>query len=110
MATSAPTILFTFFNTQISNHSFLSSSDLDFTSSVKIYNVEDGVPLGHELSGSHHESMDLFLKSLRENIARKIQTVAEETGINLTCIATDSFLSPFACEIAEQMNIPWTGS
>ncbi|WCJ41940.1 Anthocyanidin 3-O-glucosyltransferase [Euphorbia peplus] len=107
MATSAPTIAFSFFNTRSANHSLLSSSDLDLPSNVKIYNVEDGVPLGHKFSGGHHERMDLFLKSARENIERKIQTVAVETGINLTFIVSDCFLSPFACEIAEQMNIPW---
>ncbi|WCJ39230.1 Anthocyanidin 3-O-glucosyltransferase [Euphorbia peplus] len=110
MATSAPDITFSFFNTQQSNHSLLqSASRLNFPSNIKTYNIEDGVPLGYHYSDHQHEPIDLFLKAAGEILTRRIQNVSDETGIKFTCIVTDSFFSQFVAEIVEEKmnNIPW---
>ncbi|WCJ18204.1 Anthocyanidin 3-O-glucosyltransferase [Euphorbia peplus] len=105
LANSAPNILFSFFSTQTSNQSLL-SSNLGLPSNIKIYDVQDGVPTGYQLTGNPLEQVNLFLSAAPEIITRRIETVVEETGIKITCILSDAFLT-FSGEIADKFGASW---
>ncbi|WCJ18205.1 Flavonol 3-O-glucosyltransferase [Euphorbia peplus] len=107
LANSAPDILFSFFSTEKANQSLLSSSpDLHLPSNIKIYDVEDGVPMAYRFTGKPHEHVNLFLSAAQEILTRRIKTVVEETGIKITCILSDAFLT-FSGEIADKFGVSW---
>ncbi|XP_065872436.1 kaempferol 3-O-beta-D-galactosyltransferase-like [Euphorbia lathyris] len=108
LSNSAPHILFSFFSTQKSNESLLSSysDDLQLPSNIKIYDVEDGVPMGYQFTGKPHEQVNLFLKAAPEILTRRIETVVAETGMKISCIISDAFLT-FSGEIADKFDASW---
>ncbi|WCJ18206.1 Flavonol 3-O-glucosyltransferase [Euphorbia peplus] len=107
LANSAPDILFSFFGTQSSNESLLASfSDLRLPSNIKIYDVEDGVPMGYRFTGHPLEPVNLFLSVAPEILTGRIEAVVEETGIKMSCIISDAFLT-FSGEIADKFGVSW---
>ncbi|XP_065869509.1 anthocyanidin 3-O-glucosyltransferase 7-like [Euphorbia lathyris] len=104
ISNSAPHILFSFFNTKNSNDSLL--SDLHLPSNINIYNVEDGVPMGYRFTGAPHEQVNLFLNAAPEILTSRIETVVAETGMKISCIISDAFLT-FSGEIADKFDASW---
>ncbi|KAI4380397.1 hypothetical protein MLD38_006592 [Melastoma candidum] len=96
LASSAPTIRFSFLSTPESNSSlFYSGSDtLSSLPSILVYDVGAG------------KSPDQFLKSAKSNYEGAIGHAERESGIKASCLLTDVFML-FACEIAESLSIKW---
>ncbi|XP_059446926.1 anthocyanidin 3-O-glucosyltransferase 7-like [Corylus avellana] len=110
LARAAPNVHFSFINTPNSTHSLLSKStaDDDVPHNIKFYQVADGVPENHVLTGKNPvEAVNLFLKATPDNLKKGLDTAAAETGKRITCLLSDAFLSASAAEIAEDMNVPW---
>ncbi|KAL8461328.1 hypothetical protein ACS0TY_032709 [Phlomoides rotata] len=63
LAAAAPTVRFSYFNTAGSNHKFFSNLGKNSCPNIKVYNVEDGVPDRHALSGNLEEIIELFIKA-----------------------------------------------
>ena len=74
---------------------------------IKAYNVADGVPEGHMLSGNNPlERVELFLKAARGNLREGVEAAEREGGVRVSCFLTDAFLW-FAAEMAEERRVPW---
>ncbi|RVW90731.1 UDP-glycosyltransferase 78D2 [Vitis vinifera] len=73
---------------------------------LKSYDVADGVPVGHVLSGNPAEGVGLFLKEAPANFKRAMEVAVAETGRKISCLVTDAFLW-FAADMAEEMGVPW---
>ncbi|RVW79683.1 Anthocyanidin 3-O-glucosyltransferase 2 [Vitis vinifera] len=80
------------------------SDDVD--DNIKAYNVADGMPEGHVLSGNPQEGIELFLKATPGNFREVVEVAEGESGMRISCLLTDAFLW-FAGEMAEDRCIPW---
>ncbi|KAL6340501.1 hypothetical protein AAG906_006166 [Vitis piasezkii] len=107
LASAAPDAKFSFFSTANSN-SFLFSarSPGGVLGNLKPYDVPDGVPVGHVLSGNPAEGDGLFLKEAPANFKRAMEVAVAETGRKISCLVTDALLW-FAADMAEEMGVPW---
>ncbi|KAI4311719.1 hypothetical protein MLD38_036594 [Melastoma candidum] len=96
LASSTPTIRFSFLSTPESNSSlFHSGSDtLSSLPNILVYDVGAG------------KSPEQFLKSAKSNYEGAIGHAERESGIKAGCLLTDVFML-FACEIAESLSIQW---
>lgn len=102
-----PEAHFSFFNTAKSNESLLTTSESNLQSNIKVYNISDGIPLGHVLTDDPLEPIDLFLKATPKNFQTGIDIAIKETGKNITCLITDGFFL-FSADLAINLgNIPW---
>nr|UWT49859.1 flavonol 3-O-galactosyltransferase [Morella rubra] len=108
LAHAAPNVRFSFFSTAKSNHSLFSAAKVDesFPHNVKSYNVEDGMPAGHVLSGHPVEAVDLFLNVSTENFKRGVDVAVAENGKRITCLLSDAFLTS-AGDVAEYFHVAW---
>ncbi|KAF5731904.1 anthocyanidin 3-O-glucosyltransferase 7 [Tripterygium wilfordii] len=107
LATAAPQVHFSFFNTEKSNETLFSSSkSSQLPHNFRAYSVDDGVPAGHVLSGHPLEAVEFFLKAGAESFKKGIDIALAETGTNITCFLMDGFVV-FAGEIAGDLGIPW---
>ncbi|KAL5562703.1 hypothetical protein UlMin_032450 [Ulmus minor] len=103
LAREAPNVHFSFFNTAISNTSIFPPN---LPTNIKAFDLEDGMPAGHVLSGKPHEAVNLFLKAAPEMFKKAIDVAETETGLKITCMLTDAFLT-FSADIAEDLRVPW---
>uniref|UniRef100_A0A2N9EMH4 Glycosyltransferase n=1 Tax=Fagus sylvatica TaxID=28930 RepID=A0A2N9EMH4_FAGSY len=106
LAQASPTVHFSFLNTGKSNSSLFTTAKADVPHNTKAYDVTDGMPEGHVLSRNPLEAVDLFLKVSPENFKRGIDVAVEETGMRISCLISDGFLT-FAANVAEDMHVPW---
>ncbi|XP_023900745.1 anthocyanidin 3-O-glucosyltransferase 7 [Quercus suber] len=108
LANVAPSVHFSFLNTQKSNHSLFSTAkpDMMISPNIKAYDVADGVPEGHVLSQNPIEAVELFIKASPENFKRGLEVAVSETGKKISCLISDGFLT-FAVELADDLHVPW---
>nr|WNH14551.1 UFGT3a [Betula platyphylla] len=107
LANAAPGVHFSFLNTAKSTESLLSKSRADdVPQNIKFYQVSDGVPDGHVLTGKPTEPENFFLKATPNNLKTGLDVAVAETGMRITCLLSDVFLTS-AAEIAEDLNVPW---
>lgn len=105
LAWKMPDTRFSFFTTRRANLQTFSDRERSVPCNIKPYDVADGVPADHVLTGNPHEPANLFLKSAPGNFGRAVELAVLETGERVTGILADSFL-PFAAEMAEELRIP----
>ncbi|GFQ01834.1 UDP-glycosyltransferase 78d2 [Phtheirospermum japonicum] len=103
LASSAPGILFSFFNTALSNATIFNKC---VSENIRVYDVWDGMPAGRVFTGSHFEAVGLFLKALPSNFEKVIEEAENEAGLKMCCLISDAFLW-FACDLAEERGAPW---
>ncbi|KAL6331675.1 hypothetical protein AAG906_014325 [Vitis piasezkii] len=106
LARAVPSARFSFFNTAKSNGLIFSGPKDDVDDNIKAYNVADGMPEGHVLSGNPQEGIELFLKATPGNFREVVEVAEGESGMRISCLLTDAFLW-FAGEMAEDRCIPW---
>ncbi|KAK1575664.1 hypothetical protein Q3G72_007380 [Acer saccharum] len=106
LAASAPKTLFSFFNTEESNNSLLSTHKHYFLPNLKPFNVSNGVPEGHVLGGNPLENIELFIKAAPDNTRKAVAAAVAETGRKVSCLVNDAFLW-FAADLAAEMEVPW---
>ncbi|KAJ6757739.1 UDP-GLYCOSYLTRANSFERASE 78D1-RELATED [Salix koriyanagi] len=76
-------------------------------SNIKAYDVSDGVPEGHVLSGNPLERIELFMNSTRESLEKAMEVgVVGDEGRKVSCPVSDAFFW-FACEMAEEIGVVW---
>ncbi|KAI3782179.1 hypothetical protein L2E82_12213 [Cichorium intybus] len=104
LASAAPTVVFSFFNTAKSNRALFSELNCD---NIRPYDVSDGIPKDYSFVGKHPEDMiSLFLTVAEEEYRRAVKLAEEDIGLRISCLVGDAFLW-FSSQIAEDMNIPW---
>ncbi|KAM7252695.1 hypothetical protein ACFE04_008204 [Oxalis oulophora] len=101
---SLPDAKFSFFSTEPSNNKLLNG--IEESSSIKHYNVDDGLPDDFVFKGNPQEPVEYFLKSALVIFKQAMEDVEMQTRHKITCLITDSFFW-FAADIAEEMNVPW---
>lgn len=107
LAALAPHVKFSFFGTSESNSSIFSGSKPCEFDNIKPYNIWDGIPDGHVLTGNKHlEAVGLFIKATPDNFVKVLEEAEEDVGIKISCLLTDAFLW-FACDLAEKIGVPW---
>ncbi|KAK4837106.1 hypothetical protein QYF36_002864 [Acer negundo] len=106
LAASAPKTLFSFFNTEESNNSLLSTHKHYFLPNLKPFNVSNGVPEGYVLGGNPLENIELFIKAAPDNTRKVVAAAVAETGRKVSCLVNDAFLW-FAADLASEMEVPW---
>ncbi|XVE61339.1 hypothetical protein DITRI_Ditri06bG0031500 [Diplodiscus trichospermus] len=106
LACVAPNVHFSFLSTSKSNDSMFSSFRLDVPNNVRVYSVEDGVPMNHVFSGNPLERLELFVKATPGNFMKSLDRAVLETGRNISCLITDVFLT-FAAEMAKDLQVSW---
>nr|AHK12774.1 UDP-glycosyltransferase 4 [Litchi chinensis] len=106
LAASAPHTHFSFFNTQESNNSLLSTHKHYFVPNLKACHVSNGVPQGYVLTGNTMENIELFMKAAPDNLRKAVAAAEAETGRKVSCLVNDSFLW-FTSDMAAEMEVPW---
>lgn len=104
LSAAAPKVLFSYFNTKISNQKI--SSCLNDSDNIKLYDVDDGAPTGYVFSDNPLEPVELFVKGTPENFKKSLAEVVRETGMKVTCLLTDAIFW-FSSKMAEEMGVPW---
>ncbi|KAM7472809.1 hypothetical protein LguiA_010992 [Lonicera macranthoides] len=104
LATSAPSVRFSFFSTSKSNASIFSSGQ--YSSNVRAYDVADGSPEGHIYSGGKEEPVEFFLKAAPESFKKAVKVAEADAGEKVGGLLTDAFLW-FSGEMAAAMGVPW---
>ncbi|KAI6701603.1 hypothetical protein NL676_015927 [Syzygium grande] len=97
---------FSFFSTARSNRLIFSQVENNLPDNITAYDVEDGTPSDHAFTGNPHEPANLFLEAAPENTRKAMGVAVAETGMGISCLISDVFLS-FSGELAEEMRIPW---
>lgn len=107
LASAAPNLKFSFFSTKKSNDSLLSASKSRLPDNIKVYDIEDGVPMKNASTESNRlEAVELLQKATPENFKKGLNAAVFETGRKISCMLTDAFLT-FSGEMARDMHIPW---
>jgi anthocyanidin 3-O-glucosyltransferase len=109
LASAAPQVRFSFFNTSKSNRRLFSTSQLaELPDNLKACDVANGVPEGHVFTPAHADldEMELFLKAAPESFGKAMDIAVAETGRNITFLLTDALLV-FSCQMAEKMHVKW---
>ncbi|XP_062028752.1 anthocyanidin 3-O-glucosyltransferase 2-like [Rosa rugosa] len=106
LAKAAPNTRFSFFNTLKSNDLLFSESKSEILENIIPYNVSDGVPTNHVLTGNPLEAVNLFLKAAPENFKTCIEKAMADTSTQISCLITDGFLV-FGSQMAENLDVPW---
>ncbi|KAI3782180.1 hypothetical protein L2E82_12214 [Cichorium intybus] len=103
LASAAPTVVFSFFNTANSNRALFSDLNCD---NIRPYDVSDGIPKDYTFVGKHQEDINLFLTVAEEEFRTVVKVAEDDIGLRISCLVVDAFLW-FSSQMAEDMNIPW---
>ncbi|XP_035831991.1 kaempferol 3-O-beta-D-galactosyltransferase [Helianthus annuus] len=103
LASAAPTVVFSFFNTAKSNRALFAELSCD---NILPYDVSDGLPNNDVFVGSPLDAINLYLPGAEEELRRAVRVAEKDTGRNITCLVVHAFIW-FAADMAEEMNIPW---
>ncbi|KAM7508400.1 hypothetical protein LguiA_018853 [Lonicera macranthoides] len=104
LSAAAPKVIFSYFNTKISNQKI--SSCLNDSDNIKLYDVDDGAPTGYVFFDNPLEPVELFVKGTPENFKKSLAEVVRDTGMKVTCLLTDAIFW-FSSKMAEEMGVPW---
>ncbi|KAL5540412.1 hypothetical protein UlMin_042435 [Ulmus minor] len=108
LAQAAPNVQFSFFNTSDSNKAIFGyQSKAKLNHNIKAYNIEDGVPVGHALSGNPREPVEFFLKAAPGSFKRAMDMAISETGLKISCLISDALLSAFLKDVLGNLCVPW---
>lgn len=104
-------IIFSFFSTKkcnASNHFPNGSEQPTGRVSVRIWDVEDGLPHGYKPPPHNPiEPVELFLKTTPYNFIKAVKEAEEEVGCRISCLVTDAFYW-FGAEMAREFGgVPW---
>ncbi|KAM1172654.1 hypothetical protein ACFX2I_022727 [Malus domestica] len=102
----APDVKFSFFSLAKSNSSLFTKCNIKGFDNIKPYDVWDGLPESYVFSGNPLEPIDFFLKAAPGSFKKGIAEAEAEIGHKVGCLISDAFLW-FACDMAEEMQIPW---
>ncbi|KAI7742217.1 hypothetical protein M8C21_017773 [Ambrosia artemisiifolia] len=105
LASAAPSVVFSFFNTKSSNQALFAKPGCD---NIKPYDVSDGKPEDYVFGGNPDEGINLFLAVAEEEFRRGVRVAEMDIGLQVSCLVVDAFLG-FSGDIAQDMNIPWVG-
>lgn len=104
LASAAPNVVFSFFNTEKSNKALFSELNCE---NILPYNVSDGIPKDYDFQGNWQlEIISLFLAVAEEEFRRVLKVAEEDIGLKVNCLVVDAFLW-FSGDVADEMNIPW---
>ncbi|XP_030448483.1 anthocyanidin 3-O-glucosyltransferase 7-like [Syzygium oleosum] len=109
LAGAAPDVRFSFLSTAKSNGDlFPPSSRTELLPNVGIYDIDDGLPAGRHGAANLYsrELRDMFLKQAPESFRAAIDAAERDARKKVSCLLSDAVLV-LACEIAEQMRVPW---
>ncbi|KAF7849999.1 hypothetical protein BT93_L0040 [Corymbia citriodora subsp. variegata] len=109
LAETATDVHFSFFSTAKSNSDLFSpSSRTELLPNIKIYDIDDGLPAGHHGATKEEiaEQIDVFLKQSPKSFRAAIDAAERDARKRVSCVFSDALVFP-ACEIAEQMHVPW---
>ncbi|XP_054790021.1 anthocyanidin 3-O-glucosyltransferase 7-like [Prosopis cineraria] len=113
LAHAAPHVTFSFISTAKSNHSLFSKQP-DIPHNIKPFTVSDGVPDQDHVPGTLPcpvpVPVDLFLQASLENLEHAIDLAVKSTNQKVTCIFSDTFVSPPSLSLSRKLNIPWFAS
>ncbi|GFS46172.1 UDP-glucosyl transferase 78D3 [Actinidia rufa] len=101
LAAAAPDTTFSFYNT--TNESLFSGPNPE---NIKPIPIWDGVPDGYVFTGNIEDTINLFLETAEEAFKGAMRIAEAETGRRIGCVMGDAILS-FACDVAEEMGVPW---
>nr|WIF29798.1 UGT6 [Chrysanthemum indicum] len=104
LASAAPNVVFSFFNTETSNKALF--SDQLVYENILPYNVWDGIPKDYVFQGNPVEEINLFLAEAEEEFRRVLKVAEVDIGLKVSCLVVDAFLW-FSGDVADEMNIPW---
>ncbi|XP_010056889.2 anthocyanidin 3-O-glucosyltransferase 7 [Eucalyptus grandis] len=109
LAETATNVHFSFLSTAKSNDDlFPHFSRAELPPNIVIYDIDDGLPASHH--GATMEELigqtDGFLKQAPKSFRAAINAAERDARKKVSCLFSDALLYP-ACEIAEQMHIPW---
>ncbi|XXG51665.1 hypothetical protein AAC387_Pa03g0186 [Persea americana] len=97
----APDVVFSFFCTPKTNGSHTSWPALP---NLRIYDVADGLPVGHVSKGRVDDEIDFFLGATPGNYREAVKRVDEIEKVS--CVVSDALLW-FSREMAEEMGVAW---
>ncbi|XP_076923425.1 kaempferol 3-O-beta-D-galactosyltransferase-like [Bidens hawaiensis] len=103
LAYAAPTVVFSFFNTEKSNKVLFSELSCN---NIVPYNVSEGIPEDYVFAGNFEELAKLFLLVAEDEFKKGVRAAETDTGLKISCMVTDAFLW-FSGDIAEEMSVPW---
>ncbi|XP_052200438.1 flavonol 3-O-glucosyltransferase F3GT2-like isoform X2 [Diospyros lotus] len=106
LAAAEPAFKFSFLSSASSNRTIFSGSKAGDLGNITPFNVWDGVPEGHELSGNIHEGVQFFLRATPGNFWAAVEEAETASGSKVGCLLSDAFLW-FACDMATEMKVPW---
>ena len=116
LASNAPTLIFSFFNTSKSNTLIFSSSKKDQIQgnkqklgNIRVYDVWDGVPQGYVSKGNPEEEIELFMAAAPTALKAAVAEAEAETGRRVSCMVGDAFLW-FVGEMAQEKGVPWVAT
>lgn len=117
LASNAPNIIFSFFNTSKSNTLVFSRPKTDQIQenkhkklgNLRVYDVWDGVPPGYEFKGNHEEEIELFMVAAPAALRAAVVEAEAEAGRPVSCMVGDAFLW-FVAEMAQEKGVPWVAS
>ncbi|KAH9607357.1 hypothetical protein KSS87_020128 [Heliosperma pusillum] len=102
LASFAPTVVFSFFNTPQSNNKVFD----DKLANVRRYDVWDGVPEGYVFKGKPQEDIEIFMLAAPDTLRDAVVKAEAETGRTVSCVLGDAFLW-FLEDLAKQKGVPW---
>ncbi|XP_028787495.1 anthocyanidin 3-O-glucosyltransferase 7-like [Neltuma alba] len=108
LARAAPHSTVSFFTTQQSKHSLLSSKFSNtIPQNIKFFSVSDGIPAGLDLT-HHHPSrrLDFFLEAGPQNLKQAVSMAVSETKMRVTCVISDAFVTS-SLVLAQEYGVPW---
>ncbi|XP_071725353.1 kaempferol 3-O-beta-D-galactosyltransferase-like [Rutidosis leptorrhynchoides] len=103
LASAAPTVVFSFFNTKQSNQKLLSEVNHD---NIRLYDVSDGIPKDYVFVGKPQEDINLFLQVAEDEFRNGLKVAENDFGLKISCLVVDAFFW-FCADIADELNIPW---
>ncbi|GMH18455.1 hypothetical protein Nepgr_020296 [Nepenthes gracilis] len=108
LAASAPTTVFSFFNTAQSNGCiFLGPRERETNeNNIRRCDIWDGVREGYVFKGKPQEKIELFMTEAPETLRKAVAVAEAETGRRVSCMVSDGFLW-FVEQMAEAAAVPW---
>ncbi|KAL7587732.1 hypothetical protein Lser_V15G39338 [Lactuca serriola] len=103
LASAAPTVVFSFFNTGKSNRALFSELSCD---NIRPYDVSDGIPEDYVFAGKPQEDINLFLAVAEEEFRRGVKVAEEDIGLRIGCLVVSAFIW-VSSQMAEDLKIPW---
>ncbi|WCJ17852.1 UDP-Glycosyltransferase superfamily protein [Euphorbia peplus] len=104
LASAAPNVHFSFFNTMKSNKSLLSKQNLHLPPNILFHDLDDGSePYGPGL----FQDMHTFTEAIPENFKRGVDEAEAQIGRTITCFLADATFCYHISNMAEERKVSW---